>query len=640
MPIYRTACPYDCPDGCSLLAQVEAGRVLRVTADPANPYTRGLLCRKMSKFPDAVNSPHRLTRPMKRVGPKGAGEFAPISWEEAIDAIARRWKALIAGRGPDSILPYSYAGNMGAVHRNCGEAFFHALGACRLERTICSSAKSAGWEAVMGDACDLAPNDLLHSDLLLIWSANLHATRLHLLPILKEARTKGQRVLFIDVYENPSAALADQVFLIRPGSDGALALAMLHVLDAEGLTDEAWLNAHTEGWAQLKAELPSYSPEWAAPLTGLTAGQIRDLARQYGRAAAPAILMGSGYSRLGNGGENTRAVLCLPAAVGAWAKPGAGTYGFNSSPDLVDKSLVRRPGLAEGRGRPVNINQLGQALEGGAIGSLYVYHANPAAVTSDQNAVLRGLAREDLFTVVHERFMTDTARYADLLLPATFMTENEDLYTPYGHRAIQYVKAVSQAPGECKSNWEVFRLLARAMGLTDPYFDQTPGSLCRQLVENAALLTREEKDRVLAGEPVVQTLSHTVEKVRLAVPCPPRWRPPHGGPEPLELVCAPAVHTLNSTFTEMAELRGGMTLRLNAGDAASRGIRHGDTVTAENELGAVTFTAALDKAVAPGVVVAEGVFPGRGTVNALTHQRLSDLARATTMNDNRVEVHL
>lgn len=647
MPVCRTACPYDCPDGCSLLATVEEGRVVQVTGDPANPYTGGLVCAKLARFPQSVNSPHRLTVPLRRTGPKGSGQFAPISWEEAIREIAEHWKALIAAHGPECILPYSYAGTMGAVQRSCGEGFFHALGACRLERTICSSAKSVAWASVMGNSCDLSPFDLEHSDLCLIWGSNLPATRLHLLPILKRAKARGQKLILLDVYESPSADLADQVLLLRPGSDGALALALLHVLDREGLTDEAWLAAHTTGWPALKAALSSYPPEWAAPITGLEPDVIRNLAREYGRAAAPVILAGSGFTRLGNGGENARALLCLPAAVGAWAKRGGGTYGFCSSPTLVDKNPVRRPDL--GGGRLVNINQLGQALEGDSIRSLYIYHANPAAVTSDQNAILRGLAREDLFTVVHERFLTDTARYADLLLPATFMTEQEDLFTPYGYRSIQYVQPVSRAPGACKSNLEVFRLLSAALGLADPWAGRTAGELCRAMVEDSPRLSREEKDRVLAGEPVVQPgpFPLPVEtgdgKIHLADPEPPAWKPPHGGPEPLCLVCAPAVHTLNSTFNEVPELcrlRGEMTLRLNAADAAARGIHHGDAVTAENELGRVVFTAALDRAVAPGAAVAEGVFPGEGTVNALTHQRLSDLARATTMNDNTVEVRL
>lgn len=647
MPVFRAACPYDCPDGCSLLVHTQEGKVVKITGDKANPYTNGLICAKMSTLPQAINSPRRLTTPMRRTGPKGSGRFAPISWNAAIDEISSKWKELIRQYGPECILPYSFAGTLGAVQRSCGEGFFHALGACRLDRTICSSAKRAGWASVMGGSCDLTPQQLEHSDLFLLWGANLHATRLHLLPTLRRAKERGVPILFIDVYENPSAALADQVFLVQPGSDGALALAMLHILVREGLADESWLAAHATGWEDLKATLDRYTPQWAAPITGLSPEAIQEIALRYAKASAPAIVLGSGPSRLGNGGENTRAILCLPAAVGVWGRPGGGTYGIAAAPGLVDKNIVKRPDLEKRPARLVNMNLLGQALDGNSIRSLYVYHANPAAVTSDQNAILRGLAREDLFTVVHERFMTDTARYADLLLPSTFMVESEDLFTPYGYRCAQYVRPAVTPPRECRSNWDTFQLLARAMGLTDPYFSQTPESLCRTMVESSSQLTAEEKRRIMAGEPVLTAAPFPLPiltkdgKVHLADPAPPSWHPPYGGPEPFRLVCAPAVHTLNSSFNEIGQLRrlrGKALLRMNALDAEARGISHGDRVFAQNELGRAAFTAALDRAVAPGVVVAEGVYPGQNTVNALTHQRLSDLGAATTMNDNTVDV--
>ena len=651
MPICPSACPYDCPDGCSLLVEHQAGRITRVTGDPANPFTGELVCAKMARLPQAVHSPDRILTPLRRTGSKGSGQFAPLSWEEALEEIARRWGEIIDRYGPQALLPCSYAGTMGAVHRNGGEAFFHALGASRLVRTLCSSGKSAGWEAVMGASCDLPPSALAHSDLILLWSANLPATRLHLLPLLKKAKARGARVILIDVYESPSAPLAHQTLLVQPGSDGALALSLLQVLHAEGLTDESYLAAHTTGWPELAATLDRWTPEATRAITGLEPEAVRRLARAYAAARAPVIVLGSGFSRAGNGGEATRAIAALPAAIGAWARPGAGTYGVCSSPDLVDKSLIRRPDLCPGPVRAVNINQLGPALTGqlpgGPVMGLYVYHCNPASVLSHQNAVLAGLAREDLFTVVHERTMTDTARYADLILPAPYMVETEDLYTPYGYRAIQYVKPVVPSPGQVKSNWEVFTLLAARLGLDDPIFSRTPGELCRMLVERSTHLTPAEKERVLAGEPVVleSPFPLPVEtadgKIHLAHPAPITWYPPHGGPEPLKLVCAPAAHTLNSSFQEVEELcrlRGESRLRMNAADAAARGIAHGDRVVCRNELGQAEFAAALDRAVAPGTVVAEGVYAGEGRVNCLTHPRLSDLGAATTLNDNTVEV--
>ncbi len=650
MPTFRSACPYDCPEGCSLLVETDGTQVTAITGDPANPLTQGWVCGKMRRLPEAIYSPNRILTPLRRTGPKGAGVFEAISWETAVEEIAARWKALIARYGAETILPYSYAGTMGAVQRNCGEGFFHALGASRLVRTLCSSGKSAGWESVMGSSCDLSPWDVAHSDLILLWSANLSATRAHLVPVVRQAKERGARVILLDVYENPSASLTRERILLQPGSDGALALSMLQVLEQEGLTDQAYLSSHVSGWEELRAGLNRWTPEATQAITGLEPERVRELARAYGKAQAPCIVLGSGFSRYGNGGEATRAIAALPAAVGAWAKRDGGTYGVCSSPNLVDKSLVKLPHLA-GDTQQVNINQLGPALAGEGvttpIHSLYVYHSNPAAVTSDQNAILRGLAREELFTVVHERYLTDTARYADLILPAPYMVEECDLYTPYGYRQIQYVEPVAAPPGEVKSNWEVFSLLARAMGLEQPHFSRTPQALCREMVEGSTVLTPAEKAKVLAGEPVVLDTPFPLPietadgKIHLSDPAPITWYPPHGGPEPFRLVCAPAIHTLNSSFNESAtlgRLRGTMAVRMNEGDAARLGLGQGDRVRCSNELGEMTCTLALDRAVAPGTVVAEGVYPGKNTVNALTHARLSDLGEATTMNDNTVQI--
>ena len=651
MSTCRSACPYDCPEGCSLLVETEGNTVTSITGDPANPFTDGWVCAKMRNLPEAINSPERILTPLRRTGAKGTGEFEPISWDQAIGEITSRWKDLIAQYGAETILPYSYAGTMGVVHRNCGEGFFHALGASRLKRTLCSTAKSTGWQKVMGGSCDLAPWDVEHSDLILLWSANIPATRAHLAPILRKARENGAKIILIDVYENASAELADQTILIQPGSDGALALSMLQVLDQEGLTDEAWLAEHAAGWEEFRATLDVWDPEETQCLIGQAPDVIRDLARAYGRAKAPCIVLGSGFSRSGNGGEATRAITALPAAVGAWAKKGGGTYGVCSSPDLVDKSTVKRPDLAGQNTQMININQLGRALEGKGLStpihSLYVYHSNPAAVTSDQNAVLRGLAREDLFTVVHERYLTDTARYADLILPAPYMVETEDLYTPYGYRQIQYVRPAVPPPGQVKSNWEVFCLLARAMGVDDPHYRRSAGELCRALVEGSAALTAEEKARVLSGEPVVLEAPFPLPvgtedgKIRLAHPAPITWYPPHGGAEPFRLVCAPSAHTLNSSFNEISEQRerrGERTVRMDRADAAALGLTHGDRVVCANDLGEMEAVLALDRAVAPGAVVAQGVYPGADGVNSLTHPRLSDLGEATTLNDNTVQV--
>ena len=651
MPTYRSACPYDCPDGCSLLVETEGNRVTAITGDPANPYTQGRVCGKMRHLPQALSNPDRILTPLRRTGKKGEGRFAPISWEEALEEISTRWKELIARHGAETILPCSYAGTMGAVQRHGGDGFFHALGATELVRTLCSSGKSAGWESVMGSSCDLSPWDVAHSDLILVWSSDLLSTRIHLVPFLRQARDRGAKVVLIDVYENLTEMFAHQTLLVKPGSDGALALSMLQVLAAEGLTDEGYLSAHTTGWEALKATLDRWTPEATQGITGLEPETVRALARAYGTAQAPCIVLGSGFSRSGNGGEATRAIAALPAAVGAWAKKGGGTYGVCSSPNLVDKSLMKRPDLAGPGRQQVNINQIGPALLGEGvrtpIHSLYVYHCNPASVLSDQNAVLRGLEREDLFTVVHERYLTDTAKYADILLPAPYMVETEDLYTPYGYRQIQYVKPVVAPAGEVKSNWEVFALLVRAMGITDAHFQRSAGELCREMVEGSDALTRSQKERVLAGEPVVLESPFPLPvgtadgKLHLADPAPITWYPPHGGPEPFRLVCAPAMQTLNSSFNEISdlqEMRGERTVRMNGTDAARLGLSQGERVVCSNELGRMEGILALDRGVAPGAVVVQGVYPGKNAVNSLTHPRLSDLGAATTLNDNTVEI--
>ena len=500
----------------------------------------------------------------------------------------------------------------------------------------------------MGRSCDLSPWDVAYSDLILLWSTNIPAPRAHLAPILHRARENGAKIILVDVYENLSASFAHQTILVRPGSDGALALSLLQVLDSLGLTDAAYLSSHTRGWPELKASLDRWTPEKTQQITGLAPETVRALAQAYGNAAAPCIVLGSGFSRSGNGGEATRAIAALPAAVGAWSKRGGGTYGICSSPSLIDKSIVKLPHLAKPGSQQININQLGPALAGKGLSvpihSLYVYHSNPAVVTSDQGAVRRGLSREDLFTVVHERYMTDTAQYADLILPAPYMVETDDLYTPYGYRQIQYVKKIAPPPGLVKSNWEVFCLLANAMGLDNPYFSRTPADLCQEMIAQSPILTPEEKARVLAGEPVVLETSFPLPietqdgKIQLSDPV-IRWFPPHGGPEPFQLVCAPAVYTLNSSFHEIPSLEalgGPMTIRLSLKDAKRLGVSHGVPAICANDLGEVLCTVSLDRTVAPGTVVAEGVFPGQNTINILTHARLSDLGEATTLNDNTV----
>jgi anaerobic selenocysteine-containing dehydrogenase len=663
--IKRSVCPYDCPDTCGLLVEVEAGRAVRVTGDPEHPYTRGYLCPKMVHYERTVHSPRRPTTPLIRTGAKGEGSFRPISWDEAIGTIADRWREIIARHGTEAILPYSYAGTMGLIQRNAGHAFFHRLGASRLDRTICSPAKDAGWKAVMGDTPACHPDRVAASDLVILWGINAAATSIHFLHGVRETRKNGASVWLIDTYETPTAASADRLILIRPGSDGALALGMMHIIDREGLTDPDFIADQVKGFAELKQQiLPHYPPERVAALTGISEETLVELARAYGAARAPFIRLGSGLSRYGNGAMTIRTIAVLPALTGAYGRPGGGLFpGTSTGGAFAMKEVVREDFMSTPT-RIVNMNRLGHALnelDGPPVMGLYVYHSNPAAVAPDQNAVLRGLAREDLFTVVHERFMTDTARHADIVLPATSSLEQSDLYRSYGTYCIQRAAAVIPPVGESRSNREVFALLADALGFDEPFFRQTTDELIDRLLAIPAPLREGTDLSVLADGRAVElavapdaagrylTPSGRIEILnpREAEPL-PRWLPPHsdGDSHPFRLMTAPNLFSLNASFYEQDELREkqqGMLLLINSDDARRKGIEAGERVVAWNDLGEVVFIARPTTGVPAGVVVAEGVWwlefaPGTRSVNALTSQRLTDQGGGSTFYDNRVDI--
>lgn len=658
----RSACPYDCPDMCGIVADVEGGRVLRVRGDPEHAYSRGTLCTKVKDYERTVHAPGRLLEPMIRNGPKGEARFRPASWDEAIALVARRLRETAETYGGEAILPYSYAGTMGLVQRQAGFALFHKLGASRLDRTICSSSAGAGWKMVMGATPGPDPDEAEQSDLVVVWGANVVATSIHFAARLKTARARGARAVLIETWRTPVASLVDEVHLVRPGSDGALALGMLHVLAREGLADRPWLAANALGWEELEAQvLPAWTPARTAEVTGLSPEAVVGLARAYGKAKAPFIRMGYGLTRYANGAGNARAIACLPAAVGAYGKPGAGLLSSSGSAEAFDTSVITREDLQPGKTRLVNMNQLGHALnelDRPRVMALYVHTSNPAAVAPDQNAVLRGLAREDLFTVVHERFLTDTARFADVLLPAPTMMETHDLYRSYGQFVLQRTRPVIPPLGQSRSNWDLFRDLAAALGFSEEIFRLSADEAVELLLAKPspwrAGLDRAALDE---GRPVKLapprgrffTRSGKVELKNDALPDPlPGWRPPHGseGPLPLRLQTPPAVETLNSSFSEREDLlrrRGEPRLQLAPSDAAARGLADGAEVIAWNELGEVRFRLEVTDRVPTGVAVAAGVpwpshQPGGRNVNALTAQRLTDAGAGSTFYDNRVDV--
>lgn len=660
--IKRSVCPYDCPDACGMLVEVSDGKAVKVSGDPQHPHTRGSLCPKMVHYERTVYSPDRITQPLVRTGAKGSGAFTPVSWEEAVRLIKDKWIDIIAKYGAEAIVPYSYAGTMGLVQRNVGEAFFHRLGASQLERTLCSPAKNYGWAAVMGATVAPHPAEAAKSDLIILWGTNALATNIHLLGFVREAKQRGAQVWLIETYHSPTAVAADRLITVKPGSDAALALSLMHVLDRDGLLDQEFIDQYVQGFDMLKKQvLPEYAPEHANLVTGVSPEIIEELAHAYGAAKAPFISLGSGLSRYGNGAMTVRTITCLPALVGAWAKEGGGLLGSTSSGSALPADKVVRKDFLKQPTRVVNTNQIGAALtnQSDPIQSLYVYHSNPASIAPDQNAVIQGLSREDLFTVVHERFMTDTALYADIILPATTSLEHADIYRAYGHYCVQRAYSVIEPVGEAKSNWDTFALLAKAMGLEEPYFKQSADDLISEIVANpSSWLAKTDVSRLAKGEAVELPLDENYKmnfktasgKIEIYNPVEaeplPCYFEPYGGQEPFWLVNAPSVYSLNSSFSEQTELlrqRGEMSLMMNPADAKAKGLADGQRVVAYNSRGEVEFRLIVTDKAPAGAVVTEGVYwlkhiSGKRSVNALVSQQLTDHASGSTFYDVKVDV--
>ena len=666
MDIVRSCCPHDCPDGCGFLVTRENGRAVRVAGDPEHPFTRGTLCPKMAHYERTVHSAKRILTPLRRVGQKGEGRFIPIGWDEAIEEIAGRWQSIIRDYGAEAILPYSYAGTMGTIGYSAGHALFYALGATSLDRTICAPAKSRGYRDVMGATLPTAPQEAQHSDMIVLWSISMLATDIHFRHDIEMARKRGAKVYCIDTYRTKTADYADAFLCPRPGTDGALALAILHVLVRDGLADRAFLKEYVQGADELEQKvLPHYTPEDAAAITGVPAADIRAFAHAYGNARAPFIRLGSGQSRYVNGAMTSRLITCLPAFVGAYAKKGGGLLTSASGSHAFDKNIIRRPDLEQRGVRHINMCELGRALNDPdltpPVKALYIYSSNPACTAPDQNQVLRGLQREDLFTVVHERFLTDTTRYADIVLPATTSLESEDLYYSYGHYTIQRARAVIPPVGESKSNWQTARLLAKAMHLTDPIFTKTEEDLVEAIIDSTKKawplpLTGEALQRLRDSHPVDLPLPEDY-KLHFATPsgkieiqnprCQPPlpdYLPPHKNSEPFHLINAPDMRILDSSFNERDELTNGniMTLLIHPQDAAARGLHDGDPVRAKNKRGHAHFILKLSDRVNRGTLVTEGVwwqaYTKDGNTNRLTSMRLTDKDGGSTFYDVSVTI--
>src|SRR5687767_471332 len=463
----HSVCPHDCPSCCSLDVAVADGRIVGVTATAGHPFTQGVICGKVREYAERVHSPLRVATPLRRVGAKGEGRFERITWDAAIDEIAARWRAIAGEYGGEAILPFSYAGSMGQIQYFAGHPLFHALGASRLDRSICVSTAYAGWRATVGKVTGNDSEQMVGAELVVLWGVNAAYSTINVMTLIKQARERGAYVVVIDPYRTPTALQADEHLMVRPGTDGALALAIMHVLVTEGLLDRDYIERATLGFPELADHVKGYAPDDVAPMVGLPVETIVRFARRYGATPRTFIRAGIGLSRHDNGGMTCRTLACLPALTGAYADPHGGALLSSGGAFELDLAALERPDLMAAPARVVNMIQLGRALTDPAltppVKALYVYSSNPAAVCPNQELVLRGLAREDLFTVVHEQVLTDTAHYADIVLPATTSMEHRDLYRSYGQFYVQLAQPVLPPQGEAKSNWEVFALLARAL---------------------------------------------------------------------------------------------------------------------------------------------------------------------------------
>ncbi len=687
----KAVCPHDCPDTCGMIVSVDeaTGRAVQLRGDRDHPFTRGFLCQKVNNYLERVYHPDRVLYPQRRIGKKGEGHFERISWAEAIREIASRFKDIAASPdGPQAILPYSYAGTMGKLmYASLDRRFFHRLGASLLARTICAEAGSVGCDVTLGTRAMIDPEAAVNSRFIVNWGSNTAVTNIHFWKVQFEARKRGAKIVTIDPYRSPTAAKSDWWLPIRPGTDAALALAVMHVIFREGWQDQDYLDRYCLGTEQLRDRvLNEYSPDVASRITGLTVEDIEQFAREYALSqklfGGPALIrLNYGLQRHGGGGMAVRTVVCLPALTGDWRHPGAGALLSTSKAYNFDGAFLERPDLIPPGTRTVNMTSLAEALHGELPGppvkALFVYNSNPAAVCPDQSRVLSGLKRDDLFTVVHEQFQTDTADYADILLPATTQLEHFDIHGSYGHLYVQANNAAIAPLGEAKPNTEVFRLLAREMGFEPELFEISDEELAKGALQPSSPPVATgglSLDSIKAG-PVRLNLPkdwapfasgkfgtpsgkcelYSEREARAGRDPLPYYQPPHEDPQtkpdlaakfPLQLLTPPAPSFLNSTFVNVDSMRraaGEVTLEIHPADASHRGIVDGQTVSVFNGRGRFRAKAVVGDNVKPGVVVSLGTWWTKYTAdgancNATTSTALTDLGAGATFYDNLVEV--
>ena len=668
----RGACPHDCPDTCALLTTVENGVATRVQGNPDHPHTDGVLCTKVSRYTERSYHPERILTPLKRTGPKGSGQFAPVSWNEALAEITQRLGA-IAARNPEAILPYSYAGTMGMVQgEGMDRRFFHRLGASQLDRTICASAGAEALVQTLGGKVGMKVEFFAQAKLILIWGSNSIGSNLHFWRYVQPAKRNGARLVCIDPRKTETADKCHEHIALRPGTDAALALALMHELIKNNWLDHDYITRHTLGWEQLRERALQWPPERAAEVCGVPAEQIRQLARDYGSTQPSAIRLNYGMQRVRGGGNAVRAVACLPALTGAWRHRAGGMLLSSSGQFPAQRAALQRPDLMPARTpRTLNMVQIGDDLMreaspafGPRVEALVVYNSNPVAVAPDSGKVVQGFAREDLFTVVLEHFQTDTADYADFILPATTQLEHWDVHLAYGHTDVLLNRPAIAPLGQARSNAQIFRDLAARMGFTEPCFADSDEALCRQAfgdaVDFALLETQGFATLALPDAPFAEggfaTPSGKCEffSARLAaqgLDGLPDHLPNHelqgsSAHYPLAMISPPARNFLNSTFVNVQSLRdieGRPVLEIHPDDALARGIGDGAVVRVFNDRGSYRCHAAVSLRARPGVVNGLGIWWRKlgldGTnVNQLTSQALTDMGRAPTFYDCLVEV--
>ncbi|MEW6098838.1 MAG: molybdopterin oxidoreductase family protein [Pseudomonadota bacterium] len=669
--IVRAACPHDCPDTCAMRVTVQGGRVVKVQGDPEHPTTHGALCQKVSRYAERTYHPERVLRPRKRIGPKGSGRFVEVSWDEALDDIAARLRA-IAARDPQAIVPYSYAGTMGLVQgESMAARFFHRLGASLLDRTICASAGSEALAATYGGKVGMHVEHFAESRLILIWGSNSIASNLHFWSIAQEAKRRGAKLVCIDPRRSETADKCHQHLQLLPGTDGALALGLMHELIRHDWLDHDYIERHTEGWPALRERALQWPPERVAAVCGLTADEVRALARDYALTRPAAIRLNYGMQRVRGGGNAVRLIAVLPCLVGAWRHRAGGLLLSSSGWFPVQRAALQRPDLLAGRRpRTINMSTIGDDLLQGPspsfgprIEALVVYNSNPVAVAPESPKVVRGFSREDLFTVVLEHFMTDTADYADYVLPATTQLEHLDVHASYGHTYALINEPAIAPLGEARPNTEIFRQLAARMGFDEPCFADSDEALARQAfaredVDFAQLREAGWVKLALPQAPFAEG-GFPTPRGRCRIDAPgfgvPDYVPNHEGPEsapelvaryPLAMISPPARNFLNSTFVNVKSLRdieGQPLLEIHPHDAAARGIGEGEMVRVYNDRGEYRCVARVTERARPGVVNGLGIWwrklgPDGTNVNEVTHQRLTDIGRAPCFYDVRVEV--